>query len=200
MPQTVPMSARVSVQTLSRNDADIQLPDGAREFVRNEEDANGSWSSVHKLDGQVILASFYQRDIPMLRQEMRNGKVHGRHVEYDDTGQPIFVEHYRDGLPHGPIYQWSRDGALIHQGVFDSGTGVDIYCQYDGKLSETACVTGRSAGGQVTQKSTKRSGVRRDGSTESRDNGPMDRSDPAILASSSTASRSNERSMRLRQA
>ncbi|MEO0811743.1 MAG: hypothetical protein AAFY60_02690 [Myxococcota bacterium] len=126
-----------NVQTLSRSDADIQIPDGAREFVCNEEDANGSWSSVHKLDGQVILSSFYQREIPMLRQEMRNGKVHGRHVEYDETGQPMFLEHYRDGLLHGPTYQWNRDGALIHQGVFDSGTGVDIYCQDDGKLSES---------------------------------------------------------------
>lgn len=58
---------------------------------------------------------------------MRDGKKHGREIDWDDDGTLVSVEPYFDGKIHGTGKQYDRHGRVIGTCKLVHGTGYDIW-------------------------------------------------------------------------
>lgn len=52
---------------------------------------------------------------------MLDGKLNGTYQELDSTGQVRLTCHYQNGLRHGSYREYSPDGKLLHEALYDKG-------------------------------------------------------------------------------
>jgi hypothetical protein len=66
---------------------------------------------------------------------LKDGRKHGPERSWDDEGHLKWETCYADGLEHGTARQWDR-GRLVGTYTMVHGTGVDLWRDADGRLSE----------------------------------------------------------------
>ncbi len=67
---------------------------------------------------------------------LHNGVPHGMSYRWDTSGLLIAAEPYLHGLPQGTAHQWADDGTLVGTYPMVHGTGIDLWWQACGYLSE----------------------------------------------------------------
>jgi hypothetical protein len=80
------------------------------------------------VDHHVIGRRVYNEAGRIVRETpLKNGKRHGREIEWDDDGTLLSVEPYFEGRIHGLAKQYGRSGKVIGTYRFVHGTGYDIW-------------------------------------------------------------------------
>ncbi len=75
------------------------------------------------------LCTRYINDAPAIIAEHVNGKLHGRAVEYSESGEPRLLFNYEHGLRNGLLKSWSESGApeLFMQYMKGKRDGFTLY-------------------------------------------------------------------------
>jgi hypothetical protein len=80
------------------------------------------------LDGRVVGQRFYNEHGKMFRETpLKDGKKHGKEIEWNDDGALLSVEPYFEGRIHGLAKQYGQGGKVIGTYRFVHGTGYDIW-------------------------------------------------------------------------
>jgi antitoxin component YwqK of YwqJK toxin-antitoxin module len=67
---------------------------------------------------------------------MRNGVKHGNEYRFHPNGKLLEKKTYCNGRPHGIGKQWAEDGRLLVTWKLVNGSGLDLWCDYEGRLAE----------------------------------------------------------------
>ena len=80
------------------------------------------------LDGEVVGRRVYNEKGNIFRETpLKDGKRHGREIEWDDDGKLVSIEPYFEGRIHGLAKQYGRSGWVIGTYRLVHGTGYDIW-------------------------------------------------------------------------
>jgi antitoxin component YwqK of YwqJK toxin-antitoxin module len=112
------------------------IPAGAEEnIIQQYEDKRTEQGGVVNLetrectiDGKVVGWRSYDPEGRLVTETaLKDGKKHGRAIDYYDNGRIHFVEPYFEGMMHGTAKQYDARGRIIGTYKMKHGTGYDIW-------------------------------------------------------------------------
>jgi hypothetical protein len=105
------------------------IPPRARErVIERHPDGSKSRSEFRRGRELVAIMLWEPGGLPAWGWGVRKGKMHGLSVEWHFDGSVCYVEHWRNGMPHGVARQFDNHGNLLLETRYVNGTGVDLYC------------------------------------------------------------------------
>ena len=126
------------------------IPTEALELVTKFDDKGRKSESQFWLKGKLVgRASWYPNGGPCLAVGLRRNVAHGYQIEYHE-GTPSgvsYAEPFVGGRVHGLAKQFDVDGHLVLASPFVHGTGIDYWCDQNGRLAEEhPVIDGRISG------------------------------------------------------
>ena len=91
---------------------------------------------------------YYDRETPHFVTALKNGKLHGIRQQFAPGGEPLLVENWKDGLPHG-VFTYFQNGAKYVETHFINGRKHGIERRYvDGErlVEESEWLDGKRHG------------------------------------------------------
>ncbi|MCB0738097.1 MAG: TonB family protein [Bacteroidetes bacterium] len=115
----------------------IQMKNGKIDSVFNQYLVNGLEDPSYKIvNGNGIVKSYYGDGKLKAIYSYRNGKKKKKTKILSHSGQPLAVEHYKAGKPHGLMLDYDKNGKLENEGYAENGIKVGKWSQYDSKKDE----------------------------------------------------------------
>lgn len=109
------------------------IPPGAEEKVIQQYEANErgvvNWKTrEYTIDGKVVGWRCYDAAGRLMDETpLKDGKKHGRVIEFYDSGEIHLVEPYFEGVMHGIAKQYDARGRIVGTYKMNHGTGYDIW-------------------------------------------------------------------------
>jgi len=92
----------------------------------------------HSVAGHVRLRAWLDGPHPEYAIQLdREGRMHGRERHWSQRGRLTYDAGWIHGTQHGLQRQWDAEGHLIVRTRFVRGTGLDVWCGFRNRLSET---------------------------------------------------------------
>jgi antitoxin component YwqK of YwqJK toxin-antitoxin module len=125
-----------NVQPMKNKNYRTSIPTGAIEVVEKHFEGGAKDSAFFFLGGEKVgFRMWNENGVLEFEYGIKNGLKHGREYCFQD-GRPYEVTPYRNGTIHGVGKQWWADGELQITYKLINGTGVDLWCDDKGALSE----------------------------------------------------------------
>lgn len=116
----------------------LAIPADAVEVLDRRTDYALGYNLTYRCEHHGVLVGSRTRSsegVLMIEHALRNGQRHGRARRWTDDGELIWASAYVDGLEHGTASQY-QDGQLLGTYTMEYGTGLDLWRNADGSLSE----------------------------------------------------------------
>lgn len=115
-----------------------RIPAPAEESVIQRDADGRKRQSDFWLKGKYVGRVLWHDDgaTPNVAYGVRNGRIAGHKVEYNERGVVIYDEPFVDGVHHGWAKQYDSRGRLLLASPFKHGTGTDFWCDEKGRLHE----------------------------------------------------------------
>lgn len=114
-----------------------RIPENAVEEVVSYYPNGLKWTVDHKVDGKWVARSHWEESGNRGAVWAFDGDLqHGPHREWYDNGQLAHETFYWHGKEHGVSRRWDYEGNLIGTYTMVHGTGLDLWYQAAGDLSE----------------------------------------------------------------
>jgi antitoxin component YwqK of YwqJK toxin-antitoxin module len=115
----------------------IIIPEAAREHIEATFEDGTRRTAFYELDGERVGFRCWHEDGSLaMEYSMRGGVMHGPFRTYWENGQVSQESTYVEGKEHGLTKQYDAEGALLGSYTMDYGTGVDLWFDRAGVLSE----------------------------------------------------------------
>jgi hypothetical protein len=113
------------------------IPPAAREITEATFESGARRTAFYELDGERVGFRQWNEDGSLaMEYGMRGGVRHGPFRTYWDNGQVSEAATYVDGKEHGVTTQYDAGGELIGSYTMEHGTGLDLWFDCKGVLSE----------------------------------------------------------------
>jgi hypothetical protein len=122
---------------MNRRAYKTSIPTKATEIVKGRHSDGSKKVSWYYLNGEKVgVRNWYEDGQLEFEIAMRNGVKHAWEYRFHENANLLEREGYHEGQLHGIGRQWAEDGRLLVTWRMVNGTGLDLWCDEEGRLAE----------------------------------------------------------------